>query len=91
VAEPQLDYLSNNIKSFNDRFGNIDWEDGDRIRKVITEEVPAKAKADRAYQNAMKNSSKSAARLEHDRACGLAQPTCSRVSAAHYSYRRYLR
>ncbi len=68
VAEPQLDYLSNIIKSFNDRFGNIDWEDTDRIRKVITEEIPTRVKADQAYQNAMKNSSKSAARLEHDRA-----------------------
>jgi type I restriction enzyme, R subunit len=68
VAEPELDYLSNIIKSFNDRFGNIEWEDTDRIRKVITEEIPARVKADQAYQNAMKNSSKSAARLEHDRA-----------------------
>ena len=68
VAEPQLDYLSNIIKSFNDRFGNIEWEDADRIRQVITEEIPARVKADQAYQNAMRNSSKSAARLEHDRA-----------------------
>jgi type I restriction enzyme R subunit len=68
VAEPELDYLSNIIKSFNDRFGNIEWEDTDRIRKVITEEIPARVKADQAYRNAMKNSSKSAARLEHDRA-----------------------
>jgi len=66
--EPELDALSNIIKAFNDRFGNIDWEDADRIRKVITEEIPAKVAADQAYQNAMKNSSKSAARLEHDRA-----------------------
>jgi type I restriction enzyme, R subunit len=35
---------------------------------VITEEIPARVKADQAYRNAMKNSSKSAARLEHDRA-----------------------
>jgi type I restriction enzyme R subunit len=68
VAEPHVDYLSNIIKSFNDRFGNIDWEDKDRIRRVITDELPAKVRADRAYRNAMKNSSKSAARLEHDRA-----------------------
>ena len=68
VAEPELDYLSNIIKSFNDRFGNIEWEDTDRIRKVITQEIPARVKADQAYQNAMKNSSRSAARLEHDRA-----------------------
>ena len=66
--EPELDALSNIIKAFNDRFGNIDWEDADRIRKVITEDIPAKVKEDQAYQNAMKNSSKSAARLEHDRA-----------------------
>ncbi|MEA3366473.1 MAG: type I restriction endonuclease subunit R [Candidatus Hydrogenedentes bacterium] len=68
VAEPEVDYLSNIIKAFNDRFGNIEWEDEDRIRKVITEDIPAKVKEDQAYQNAMKNSSKSAARLEHDRA-----------------------
>jgi len=66
--EPELDALSNIIKAFNDRFGNIDWEDEDRIRKVITEDIPARVAADQAYQNAMKNSSKSAARLEHDRA-----------------------
>jgi len=67
-SEPEMDALSNIIKTFNDRFGNIDWEDADRIRKVITEEIPARVKEDQAYQNAMKNSSKSAARLEHDRA-----------------------
>mgnify|MGYP006275568435 CR=1 FL=1 len=67
-AEPELDSLSNIIKAFNDRFGNIDWDDADRIRKVITEDIPAKVNEDQAYQNAKKNSSKSAARLEHDRA-----------------------
>ncbi|WP_054033622.1 type I restriction endonuclease subunit R [Desulfatitalea tepidiphila] len=66
--EAELDALSNIIKAFNDRFGNIDWEDADRIRKVIIEEIPTRVKADQAYQNAIKNSSKSAARLEHDRA-----------------------
>lgn len=66
--EPELDALSNIIKAFNDRFGNIEWEDADRIRQVITEDIPAKVKEDQAYQNAIKNSSKTAARLEHDRA-----------------------
>lgn len=67
-AEPELDTLSNIIKAFNDRFGNIGWEDRDRIRKVISEDIPAKVAANQAYRNAMKNSSKAAARLEHDRA-----------------------
>ncbi len=70
LAELQLDYLSNIIKAFNDQFGNIDWKDADRICQVITEEIPGKVAADRAYQNAMKNSDRAAARLELDRALG---------------------
>ncbi len=66
--EPELDKLSNIIKAFNDQFGNIDWQDEDRIRQVIAEDIPAMVAADKAYQNAMKNSDKAAARLEHDRA-----------------------
>jgi type I restriction enzyme R subunit len=49
--EAELDYLSNIIKTFNEQFGNIEWED-----------------ADKAYQNAMRNSNKQNARIEHDKA-----------------------
>ena len=66
--EPELDQLSNIIKAFNDQFGNIDWKDGDKIRQVIAEEIPAKVAADAAYQNAMKNNDKKTARIEHDAA-----------------------
>ncbi|MDY0177121.1 MAG: type I restriction endonuclease subunit R [Lentisphaeria bacterium] len=66
--EPELDQLSNIIKAFNDQFGNIDWKDGDKIRKVIAEEIPAKVAADTAYQNAMMNNDKKTARIEHDAA-----------------------
>jgi type I restriction enzyme, R subunit len=45
--EPELDLLSNIIKAFNDQFGNIDWKDADKIRKVIAEEIPAKVAATR--------------------------------------------
>lgn len=68
LPEPELDRLSSIIKAFNDQFGNINWKDADRIRQVIAEEIPNKVGADKAYQNAMKNSDKAAARLEHDRA-----------------------
>ncbi len=47
---------------------NIDWKDADKIRKVISEEIPAKVAADKAYQNAIKNSDKQNARIEHERA-----------------------
>lgn len=52
--EPEMDYLSNIIKTFNDQFGDIDWKNGDKIREVIAEEIPAMVSADKAYQNAMK-------------------------------------
>ncbi len=42
--------------------------DGDKIRKVISEEIPNKVSADKAYQNAMKHSDKQNARIEHDSA-----------------------
>jgi type I restriction enzyme R subunit len=66
--EPELDTLSNIVRSFNELFGNIDWKDEDKIRQVITEEIPAKVAADQAYQNAKKNSDKQNARIEHDKA-----------------------
>ena len=68
MPEPELDRLSNIIKAFNDQFGNIPWTDADRVRRLITEEIPAKVAADRAYQNAMKNNDKQNARIEHDKA-----------------------
>jgi type I restriction enzyme R subunit len=69
-GEPDLDRLSNVIKQFNDLFGNIEWHDADKIKKVITEEIPARVAQDKAYQNAQANSGKQNARLEHDRALG---------------------
>ena len=66
--EAELDRLSNILKSFNDQFGNIPWTDGDRIHRLITEEIPNRVAADRAYQNAKQNSDKQNARIEHDKA-----------------------
>jgi type I restriction enzyme, R subunit len=67
-AEPELDRLSNIIRSFNDLFGNITWADTDRIRRLIATEIPDKVAANAAYQNAKQNSDKQNARIEHDKA-----------------------
>jgi type I restriction enzyme R subunit len=67
-AEPELDRLSNILKTFNDQFGNISWADGDRVRKLITEDIPQKVATDVAYQNARRGSDKQNARIEHDKA-----------------------
>jgi type I restriction enzyme, R subunit len=66
--EPELDRLSNILKTFNDQFGGVAWEDADRVRKLITVDIPEKVAADTAYQNANKNSDKQNARIEHDKA-----------------------
>jgi type I restriction enzyme R subunit len=66
--EPELDRLSNILKEFNDLFGNIPWTDSDRVHKLITEEIPSRVAADKAYQNARQNSDKQNARIEHDKA-----------------------
>jgi type I restriction enzyme R subunit len=67
-AEPELDRLSNILKTFNDQFGNIPWTDADRVHKLITEDIPSRVAADTAYQNAKQNSDKQNARIEHDKA-----------------------
>ena len=68
--EPEMDRLSNILKAFNELYGNIAWTDADRVRKLITEEIPARVAADAAYQNARKNSDRQNARIEHDKALG---------------------
>ena len=70
LPEADVDKLSNIVKAFNNLFGNIEWKDADKIRQVITEEIPAKVAQDTAYQNAQQNSSKQNAKLEHDKALG---------------------
>jgi len=66
--DAELDRLSQILKDFNDRFGNIEWQDKDRVDQLITEELPVRVAADKAYQNAMANSDKQNARIEHDKA-----------------------
>jgi type I restriction enzyme R subunit len=66
--EPELERLSNILKAFNDQFGNIEWSNADRVRRLITEDIPADVAADKKYQNAQRNSDKGNARIEHDKA-----------------------
>ncbi len=68
MQEPELDRLSNIIKVFNDQFGGVDWTDRDRVGRLITQEIPARIVADKAYQNARTHSDKQNARIEHDKA-----------------------
>ena len=70
--DPEMERLSNILRDFNDRFGNIDWKDQDKIEKLIADELPAKVFGDSAYRNAIANSDRQNARIEHDRALATA-------------------
>ncbi|HMV82989.1 MAG TPA: type I restriction endonuclease [Blastocatellia bacterium] len=65
--EAVMDKLSNIIKSFNEQFGSL-FSDTGRMEKRITEEIPTKVSADKAYQNAKQHSDRQNARIEHDKA-----------------------
>ena len=45
-------------------FGNIEWKDQDKINTVLSEELPTKVAADKAYQNAIANSDEQNARID---------------------------
>ncbi len=65
--EPEMDLLSAILTTFNDMFGNIEWNDADNVRRQILE-IPAMVSKDECYQNAMRNSDKQNARIESERA-----------------------
>ena len=65
-AEPELDYLSNILKSFNEQFGTL-FTDADRVAKRIHKDIAPQVSADQGYKNAKKNTPQTA-RIEHDRA-----------------------
>jgi len=65
-SEPELDRLSNILKSFNEQFGTL-FTDTDRVAKRIREDIAPKVAADIAYQNAKENTPHTA-RMAHDQA-----------------------
>ena len=64
--EPELDRLSNILKTFNEQFGTL-FTDADRVAKRIRDDIAPKVAADPAYQNAKENTPHTA-RMAHDQA-----------------------
>ena len=68
MADPEVKRLSDIVKEFNDHFGDIVWQDADRVRQLITETIPSRVAADAAFRNARRNSDDENARIEHGKA-----------------------
>lgn len=64
--EPELDELEAIIRTFNERFGNIDWLKDDKVRKVIFEELPNQMAGDERHMETMRNSDRQNARIASD-------------------------
>ena len=67
-GQPELDRLSNILKTFNDNFGTL-FTDADHVAKRIRDDIAPKVAADKAYQNAKENTPHTA-RMAHDQALG---------------------
>jgi type I restriction enzyme R subunit len=65
-SEPEMDRLSNILKSFNEQFGTL-FKDSDRVVKRIRDDIAPQVAADTAYQNAKENTPHTA-RMAHDQA-----------------------
>ena len=69
ARELELDMLSAIIAQFNDRWGGDgQWRDEDRVRRLITEDLPSAVKADESFRNAQAHSDGQNVRIEHDKA-----------------------
>ena len=66
-TEPELDRLSNILKEFNEHW-STDWDDTDRVLRLITDTIPGRVATDTAFRNAQHNSDRDNARIEHDKA-----------------------
>jgi type I restriction enzyme R subunit len=65
-AEPEMDRLSNILKTFNEQFGTL-FTDTDRVAQRILDDIAPKVAADAAYRNARVNTPHTA-RMAHDKA-----------------------
>ena len=67
---PSRTASQNILKAFKDLFGDIAWQDRDRVGELITKTVPAQVAADSAFRNARQHSDEANARIEHDKCLG---------------------
>ena len=55
-SELELDTLENILNAFNQRFGDIDWTDKDKVNEILTQQIPADMKADNKIMDAINTS-----------------------------------
>ncbi|GAA4839478.1 type I restriction endonuclease subunit R [Algivirga pacifica] len=66
-SEADLDTLENILSAFNQRFGDIEWSDKDKVRQILTEQLPAEMKANKDIMDAIQHSDKQNAKISSDK------------------------
>ncbi len=61
---PEMDYLSNIVRDFNERFSPGNWTDEDRVRRTI-QEIGEAVSQDEEYQNAKRSGDRQNAEITH--------------------------
>jgi type I restriction enzyme R subunit len=67
VQDPELDTLENILSAFNQRFGDIEWSDKDKVRQILTKQLPDEMKANKDIMDAVKYSDKQNAKISSDK------------------------
>lgn len=67
-AEAEFDTLEHIINAFNQRFGDINWTDKDKVNDILTQQIPADMRADQRIMDAINTSpDKQNARISSDK------------------------
>ncbi len=67
LPEPELDTLENILSAFNQRFGDIEWSDKDKVRQILTKQLPDEMKANKEIMDAIQHSDKQNAKISSDK------------------------
>ena len=65
--DPEFDSLENIIEAFNQRFGDIEWEDSDKVRKILSEDIPNELKTNSDTMQTIQSSDPQNAKIASDR------------------------
>lgn len=62
-----LDTLENILNVFNQRFGDIEWSDKDKVHQILTQQLPEEMKSNKELMDAVKYSDKQNAKISSDK------------------------
>lgn len=66
TQEPELDTLENILSAFNQRFGDIEWSDKDKVNQILTKHLPDEMKANIDILDAIRYSDRQNAKIASD-------------------------